>query len=780
MTLAPLPVHAQKIEIHGIVQGVGFRPFIYRLARRHGLCGVVFNTAAGVFVHVEGPPGDIEAFFVAIEAEKPPLARITEIRKNPCRAANFPGFSIDASRGESDRQTLIPPDIATCDDCVRELFDPADRRYGYPFINCTNCGPRYTIMDDLPYDRSRTSMKHFSMCADCSSEYADPENRRFHAQPNACPVCGPRLRLCRPDSSGVACGDPVEKAAGLLAEGFILAVKGIGGFHLAADAENQQAVTALRRRKGREEKPFAVMSPDLAAIGRYARISPEDEALLKAPERPIVLLPKRIPNPLADGISPGSTENPYFGAMLPYSPLHHRLLAFGCTGLVMTSGNFSDAPIAVENDDAFLRLGNIADFFLVHDRPIYTRCDDSVVAGERGVGKPGAVLRRSRGYAPAPVLLKHRLPKILAVGGMLKNTICLTRNDAAFLSQHIGDLDNPRAFAFFRETVVGMKRMLDISEEIIAHDLHPGYMSTRFAGDIDGPAKLPVQHHHAHVAACMAENRLDGPVIGLAFDGTGLGADGRIWGGEVLASSLSGYTRAAHLAYAPMPGGDAAVKEPWRMGISRLFGAFGEGLRSLDLTFLETMDAGSIDITLQMIAGNINCPETSSMGRLFDAVATICGMCTRAAFEGQAAMALEAAALRDWDRVTDRDCYPFDIGDGRPRQICTAPMIAAIVRDLKENVSVSRISARFHRTVIRMFVDACSRIQKETGISRVVLTGGVFQNALLSAGFGEMLSRKGFAVYSHHLVPANDGGISLGQAAVAGAGFRLQAGRGIA
>ncbi|MFO8049726.1 MAG: carbamoyltransferase HypF, partial [Desulfosudaceae bacterium] len=627
----PWSLSSKNIEISGIVQGVGFRPFIYQLARRHGLNGRVINTSTGVSIRAEGSPDKIKDFLKAIETNAPPLARITGISSQTVPPADFTDFIISQSQAGAQRATLIAPDMSVCPDCLAELFDPADRRYGYPFINCTNCGPRYTIIDDVPYDRPNTSMKHFTMCPDCQAEYDDPDNRRFHAQPNACPVCGPRLRLFDNRRNEITEEDPIPATASLLKQGRIVAIKGLGGFHLAVDARNAEAVARLRRQKHRAEKPFALMSPDVETVRQYARVNEEEERLLTSLQRPIVLLEKSASPLPAEAVSPG---NRYFGVMLPYAPPHYLLLSHGLKVLVMTSANLSEEPIAIDNQEAFTRLSEIADFFLTHDRDIYLRADDSITRHLAGADR---FVRRSRGYVPAPLLLNQDLPPILACGAELKNTVCLTKNNLAFLSQHIGDLENPRAFDFFRQTITHLKRILDIEPEIIACDMHPGYLSTRYALEQTGARLTRVQHHHAHIAGCLAENGIDGPVIGLALDGTGYGTDGHIWGGEILVAEAAGFERPAHLAYVPMPGGEAAIREPWRMGISYLLDACGEEFDNLDLAFLKKIAAPKLLVIRTMISQGLNSPLTSSLGRLFDGVAAILGCGPRVSFEGQAA-----------------------------------------------------------------------------------------------------------------------------------------------
>ena len=573
----PNEVTAKKLHVNGIVQGVGFRPFVFQLAEKYQLKGEVANTSSGVTIHVEGSAEHVAAFEKDLAAKPPPLAYVVEITRQPETAKNYADFTIVKSKGESEISTLISPDVAVCDDCRAELFDPADRRFRYPFINCTNCGPRYTIIDDIPYDRPKTSMRYFKMCAACQAEYDDPTNRRFHAQPNACAECGPRVTLCDKSKNIIVVADPILKAAELLKNGRVLAIKGLGGYHLAVDAANADAVTRLRQRKLREEKPLAVMSLDLAAIRRYAEVNDEEEKLLSSIQRPIVLLKKKTSGLLCDAVAP---RNKYFGVMLPYTPLHYLLLQLDFTALVMTSGNLSEEPIAIDNDEAFDRLAGIADYFLVHNRDIYLRSDDSIVRHAAGTKR---FIRRSRGFVPIPVFLQNKVPHILACGAELKNTVCLTKQDKAFLSQHIGDLENLATYDFLNLTVNHLKRILAIHPEIIACDLHPDYLSTRYAEEQPAIPKIQVQHHHAHIVSCMAEHKLDGPVIGLAFDGTGYGSDGAVWGGEILIVEKHDFKRVGHLAYVAMPGSTAAIKEPWRMAVSYLQDAYGSDVASLNL-----------------------------------------------------------------------------------------------------------------------------------------------------------------------------------------------------
>jgi len=754
----PNKVTAKKLHVNGIVQGVGFRPFVFQLAEKHALKGEVANTSSGVFIHVEGPAEHVAAFEKDLAAKPPPLAYIVEITRQPDTVKNYTDFTIVKSRGEAEIATLISPDVSVCDDCRAELFDPGDRRFRYPFINCTNCGPRYTIIDDIPYDRPKTSMRHFNMCAACQAEYDDPTNRRFHAQPNACADCGPRVALCDNLKKSIGGPDPILKAVALLKKGAVLAIKGLGGYHLAADAANSEAVRRLRDRKIREEKPLAVMSPDLAAVRRYAEVSRDEEVLLSSIQRPIVLLQKKKSGLICEAIAP---RNKYFGVMLPYTPLHYLLLENSFTALVMTSGNLSEEPIAIANDEAFERLGGIADYFLVHNRDIYLRSDDSIVrptAGER------RFIRRSRGFVPIPVFLQKKMPQILACGAELKNTVCLTKQDKAFLSQHIGDLENIATYDFLRLTVDHLKRILDIHPEIIAFDRHPDYLSTRYAQEQTAVSKIQVQHHHAHIVSCMAEHKLDGPVIGLAFDGTGYGTDGAVWGGEILIAEEHDFKRAAHLAYVAMPGSAAAIKEPWRMAVSYLQDACGPDIGSLNLPAIGAIDPEKRRVVGEMIARGINSPATSSLGRLFDGVAAICGLRSRVSFEGQAAMELEMLSAE-----TTGGNYEYEWESGGVIRIPPAPIIRGVVADIQNSVPAAEIGAKFHQTLIRLFTELCDVLRKDTRLNRVVLSGGCFQNGMLLAGLTRALIANGFEVFAHIQVPTNDGGVSLGQAVVAAA-----------
>jgi hydrogenase maturation protein HypF len=752
-----------RTRIKGIVQGVGFRPFIYNLARANGLTGFVSNTSEGVYIEVEGAPEFLDAFHGAILEEKPPLAHITSIDsvEQPLKA--YLDFTIHKSEVQEHRRALISPDVCVCEDCLKELFDPNDRRYGYPFINCTNCGPRYTIIMDIPYDRPFTAMKPFKMCPPCEAEYHDPADRRFHAQPDACWDCGPVVRLWDRTGREMLVDDPITETRSLLKKGNIIAIKGLGGFHLAVDATNNEAVKRLRQRKHREEKPLAIMSPSLEHIKKFARVSEAEASLLSSIQRPIVLLEKKLNPYIAEDVSP---RNRNYGVMLPYTPLHYLLLhGDELLALVMTSGNISEEPIAIDNQEAFERLGKIADYFLNHNRDIYLRSDDSIL---RVIDSAPRQIRRSRGYVPIPTFLKRSLEPILACGAEWKDTICLTREGQAFLSQHIGDLENLETLNFFEMTIAHLKRILEIEPKIIAYDLHPDYLSTQYALKQSSMIQIGIQHHHAHIVSAMAEHGLEEPVIGIALDGTGYGTDGQIWGGEVLVVEPHQFDRVGHFAYLSLPGGAAAIKKPWRMAVSALHEAFGDQFLKMDFAFLEDIPRDQLNVLIRMISQGVNSPLTSSCGRLFDSVAAIAGVRNHVAYEGQAAIELEAAAEGDVERV-----YPFEIQekDGL-QQFLTAPIIRSVVRDVNEGCSVALISATFHNTLVALFVEVCKRVGAWRGLRRVVLSGGCFQNARLLVHLTEALDAEGFEVYSQVEVPSNDGGIALGQAVAADAMYK--------
>jgi len=751
----------RQIEVSGIVQGVGFRPYIYRLATTRKLTGTIRNTSAGVTIEVQGPQEAVQDFVTCLPAQAPPLSRITGLVVHDVACNGDADFRIVHTSAGQEVRTLISPDVAICNDCLRELFDPADRRYRYPFINCTNCGPRFTIVRNIPYDRPSTSMAVFPMCSECQAEYEDPLNRRFHAQPNACWKCGPQVELWDKSGRAVPCRDPIAEAASALHAGSIVAVKGLGGFHLAADATNRAAVSLLRYRKRRVEKPFAIMVPDAAAAENICELESAARKVLESIQRPIVLLPKRSPSSIPDEVAP---FNRYLGVFLPYTPLHYLLLREGdFKALVMTSGNLSEEPIAIDNHEAVARLSGLADYFLIHNRDILLRCDDSVV---RVSGINTHQMRRSRGFVPVPVFLKENQPSVLAVGGELKNTICVTKSNHAFLSQHIGDLENAESYHFFREAIDHLERILEIQPEIIAYDLHPDYFSTTWALQQSGAKLVGVQHHHAHIASCMAENHIEGEVIGFALDGTGYGTDGHIWGGEVLIADDRRFERAAHLEYIPLPGGGAAIREPWRMAVSYLAHHFGRDFLHQEIPFVRQLDTAKTNLILRMVEQKINSPLTSSCGRLFDAVAALVGIRQAVNYEAQAAIELEMA-ISPSDR---RDGYSFEIlPDGNGWIIRTRPLFAALISDLTNKTPVGDISRRFHNGLVQVFARIAELIRRKTGLNRVCLSGGTFNNVYLAQQVESELSQAGFQVFTHHEVPAGDGGLSLGQAVIAAA-----------
>ena len=746
----------KAIEITGIVQGIGYRPFVYNLALAHSIRGYVLNNEKGVLIDAEGEEEALALFMEGLTRLAPPLARIETLKTSSLEPRGYSCFEIRQSRGAAEGFTLISPDVATCEACLTELFSPGDLRHRYPFINCTLCGPRFTIIKDIPYDRLKTTMAPFSMCPVCRKEYENPRHRRFHAQPNACPACGPSLRLV--DRRGESLpGDALDKTLDLLWQGSIVAVKGLGGVHLACSADNPGAVSTLRSRKFREDKPFAVMCRDLEEVRAHCHVREEEERLLCGPERPIVLLDRREDSSIAHGVAPFQKT---LGVMLPYSPLHHLLLRGPLKSLVMTSGNVSDEPIAYKNEEARDRLSEIADFFLLHDRDIHMRCDDSVARVFQG--RP-VVLRRSRGYVPFPIKVSLDLEKILACGAELKNTFSLSRGPYVFVSHHIGDLENLETLLSFEQGIEHFKTLFSIEPKAVAYDLHPEYLSTKYALSLEGIPKVGVQHHHAHVASAMAENGLDGEVIGVALDGMGFGNDGTLWGGEFLRADLRDFKRVAHLRQVPMPGGSMAIKEPWRMALVYLFEAFGHRAMDLELDWIKRRDPQKCETLKRMIEKGVNSPRTSSMGRLFDAVSSLVSIRDTVNYEGQAAIELEMAA----DPEVQEE-YPFKIQETqRPMIVDLMETVKGIVQDLGSGCPPSFISGKFHRTVARLVVETCRRIRVENALDRVVLSGGVFQNVLLLDQVFHGLSQAGFEVYTHHLVPTNDGGISLGQAVIA-------------
>jgi hydrogenase maturation protein HypF len=756
--------------VAGVVQGVGFRPFVYSLATRLGLAGHVGNDAAGVFIEIEGPPPLVRDFLALLERDAPPLARIDAVRTLAIVPSGGAGFSIVASDPGGRRQALVSADSATCADCLAELADPGDRRFRYPFINCTNCGPRFTIVRDVPYDRPLTTMAGFALCAACAAEYHDPADRRFHAQPVCCPDCGPRLQLLDASGSEVPVSDPIARAAALLAAGEVLAVKGLGGYHLAVDAGSEPAAAALRARKHREDKPFALMAADLEAARRLCEIDPTAASLLTSRRRPIVLLPRlpRLPRlrggdgtGVAGAVAPGARQ---LGVMLPYSPLHHLLLRELGRPIVLTSGNISDEPIAYDDKDALARLAGIADGFLAHDRPIHMRTDDSVVRAFRGAEM---IMRRSRGYVPEPVRLRTALVRpVLGCGAELKNTFCLGKDDRAFVSHHIGDLENYETFRSFSEGIAHFRRLFDVTPQVVAHDLHPEYLSTKYALECEDVELVAVQHHHAHIASCLADNGEEGPVIGVAFDGTGYGTDGTIWGGEFLVADLAGFSRAGFLAPVRLPGSAAAIRQPWRMAAAYLSAAYPEGPPgSLDVM---RRNEGRWDDVLAVARSGLNSPLTSSAGRLFDAAAAVLGVRDEINYEGQAAVELEQLA----DPAELRG-YPAGISEGEQVRVLGADLIRAVVDDTRGGVEPAIVAARFHNGVADAIARTCAILRARTGLGVVALSGGVFQNLLLLERTASRLEASGFRVLVHGRVPPNDGGISLGQVAVAAARDRL-------
>ncbi|MFJ1675238.1 carbamoyltransferase HypF [Streptomyces sp. NPDC088251] len=777
------PTQRRRIVVRGVVQGVGFRPYLYTRALAMGLAGHVTNTPEGVVAEVEGPPAAVAVFCEGIAADAPPLAVLDSVEHREVPAAGGAGFTIVASRSGGPSRTLVPPDAATCADCLAELADPADRRHRHPFITCTNCGPRFTIVTDLPYDRAHTTMARFPMCPDCAREYADPADRRFHAQPVACHRCGPRLDLlvAHPDPDRaprrVTAADPVAEARRLLADGAILAVKGIGGYHLACDATDSRAVAGLRRRKARGDKPFALMAHNIGDISHLVRIGAEERALLTGAVRPIVLLRRRsravfapgVPRP-SDNVAPGS---PDLGVMLAYTPLHHLLLGLpgdpaGPRLLVMTSGNVAGEPIVTDDAEALTRLARLADAWLIHDRPIQVPCDDSVVRvcdGER------LTVRRSRGYAPRPVELPFPVPAVLAAGGDLKNTLCLAEGRRAWLSAHIGDMDDLATQQAFEHAGQQLGTITGVRPEILAVDRHPGYRSGQLTRRLAGERHVVrVQHHHAHIASAMAEHGLDGShrVIGVAFDGTGYGDDGAVWGGEFLLADYDGYHRFGHLAYVPLPGGDAAVHRPYRMALAHLHAA-GIGW-ARDLPCTAACEPGEQGVLARQLERNLNCVPTSSMGRLFDAVSSLTGICHRAGYEAQAAVELENAALG----TAGDDCagYGFALRAPAPDTggaliADPAPVLSAVVDDVRAHTAPGVVAARFHEAVAALVRSTCVLAREQYGLNTVALTGGVFANTRLSSACARTLRRRGFTVLRHHRVPPNDGGLALGQVMVA-------------
>lgn len=754
--------------LQGAIQGVGMRPFVFREAKQHGLSGMVVNNSDGVKIEVEGVPGKIDAFIQLLQNAPPVLARIDEIIVDTITPLGDTEFLIETSQHGGNHNVTISPDTAVCRDCLEELFDPDDRRYHYPFINCLNCGPRFTIVKNIPYDRPNTTMAQFEMCSECSGEYSNTLDRRFHAQPNACWNCGPEIYILDPNGGikSKSNSDVIKQAAQNIFNGEILSIKGLGGFHLCCDATNENSVKALRKRKFRESKPFALMVPDINIANMLCEINSNEISLLESNQCPIVLLKKRRQQFVSKDIAPNYNT---FGVMLPYTPLHHLLLnAFSDiagnnhpTVLVMTSGNLSEEPIAYCDHDAQTRLFTIADRMLANNREINARCDDSIVsmtcAGLQ-------TLRRSRGYIPVPLRLNHKSPlPLLACGGHLKNTFCLVKDNIAFLSQHIGDLENVEAIRAFEEGIEQFKQLCDIQPEVIVYDLHPEYYSTKYALKSSTENKIGVQHHHAHVASVMAEHGLNEKVIGIAADGTGYGTDGLLWGGEVMVADMTGFERFAHFKYVPLPGGEKAIREPWRMAAVHLQQAFGDEFKELNIPFVQQMNLNKLDLMTQMIEKKLNSPLSSGLGRIFDAVAALLLLRNEVDYEGQAAIELEMIA------VPSNDSYGYEISTCSPAVIDIKPIIQAIIRDLQHKVPAEKISGKFHYTIADILATQCEEVCKKTGLKKVAVSGGVFQNRLLLKNLYQLLTDYGFHVYINHKVPPNDGGLCLGQAAVVAA-----------
>jgi hydrogenase maturation protein HypF len=751
----------------GIVQGVGFRPFIHRVATEHFLSGFVQNRSDGVVVEIEGPAESLEKFTQRVTSELPPLAELFNFSGEDIDILHEKTFRIVESEKGERGEVHIAPDIAVCDECLQELFDPRDIRYAYPFINCTNCGPRLTIIMGVPYDRENTSMACFPLCSECRKEYNDPSDRRFHAEPNACPVCGPSLSLLDNEGKALACPDPVKKAKELLLQGFVLAVKGLGGFHLSVDATNDRAVSTLRTRKFRETKPLAIMVKNVHDASKIAKIKEEEKAVLLSPQRPIVLVKKKNQEIISSLIAPGMSN---WGVMLPYMPLHHLLLQAGFFALVMTSANQTDEPICISNREAVSRLKGIADFFLIHNRDILIRCDDSIVMVAAG---KASLTRRSRGFVPKPVALRKKYHNVLALGPQMKTTVCILKGNFAFVSPHIGDLETPQARDYFHESIAVMQKITECKPQLIACDLHPGYYSSLVSRSMSTVEVFPVQHHHAHIVSCMAENQISGKVIGLAMDGTGYGLDAQVWGGEFLVADEADFIRAGHLKYYLLPGGEKAIREPWRIALSLLREAYGNDWKEVAEKFGFVPQKDYYDLIDRIMEQGINTPSTSSLGRLFDGVAAITGVRRQVSFEGQAAMELEGIAEGTSDHI-----LPFEIYEEADTFFLDLiPAIHQIVESLLRKTPREMLVTSFHRTLPVAFARMAENIrQKAGGLNRVVLSGGCFQNRILLEGCINELQKFGFEVFSHRLVPTNDGGISIGQAVCAGARARKRAG----
>jgi hydrogenase maturation protein HypF len=761
-----------SISVRGIVQGVGFRPFVYGLAVKHNLKGWVCNTSEDVRIEVEGGAEAIEQFEKELKTEAPPLAHIEDTTIEYHSPVGYKNFEIRKSQAQTGKYQLVSPDVATCQPCLDELLNPEDRRYRYPFTNCTNCGPRFTIIESMPYDRLQTTMRYFQMCPQCQAEYDNPLDRRFHAQPNACPKCGPQVQLVDNRGDVVTKSNPITEASEFLKEGKIVAIKGLGGFLLACDATSSRVVRTLRQRKNRPSKPLAIMVATVEEARRHCCVSPEEERLLTSPQSPIVLMRWKEDSSVCREVAP---DLRFLGIMLPYTPLHHILLRDAGLPLVMTSGNLSEEPIARDNDEALRRLSGIADYFLVHNRDIYSRYDDSVAMVEGGTSQ---LVRRARSYAPYPIRLPFETSQILGCGAEERNTFCLTKDNYGFVSQHIGDMENMETLEHFENTISLYKRLFHVEPEIVAHDLHPDYLATKYARELgeSGMKLVPVQHHHAHIASCLADNGLESSVIGVAFDGTGMGADGNIWGGEFLVADCRSFRRAGHLEYLPLPGGAAAIKRPYRIAIGYILTLLGENAlnaviaseaKQSQLASSGQITEVEVEIIKRQIERKINSPLNSSMGRLFDAMSAMLGIKCEIDYEGQAAVELEMAAHEE-DYAHVQESYPYCIaaeeGVGVVR---LGDMLSAVIEDFHQDVSKGMISVKFHNTVAQMINEMCRLIADATGIEQVALSGGVFQNRLLLRNTVSLLESNGFRVFTHKQVPCNDGGVSLGQAVIA-------------
>ena len=764
-----MEVERVRIRVKGVVQGVGFRPFVYRLAVRHGILGSVVNTSGSVDIEAQADPDRVAAFLHDLKHELPPIARIDDIRIETLPAIPTESFSIRPSEAQEGQFQLVPPDIATCSECLSEVLNVDDRRYGYPFINCTNCGPRFTIVEDVPYDRALTTMKAFPLCPVCQAEYLDPLNRRFHAQPNACPVCGPSYILTDRDGAALVSGDVIDGTVLRLRKGMIGALRGLGGFHLCCDAGNAAAVEQLRSRKHRTGKPLAVMMRDLEMARTHCCIDNAEADVLSSPAAPIVVVPwQHESSSVCAAVAPAQL---FLGVMLPYTPFHHLLMQKFAGPLVMTSGNRSEEPIAIGNDEARIRLGDIADFFVLHNRDILNRCDDSVVLVQ---GAP-RLIRRARGYAPDPLPLSAAGPSVLACGAAEKNTICLTQERQAFLSHHIGDLENAETYDHFEETIAHYQRLFRVSPEAVAHDLHPDYLSTRFAhnwGARQGVSAIGVQHHHAHLAACMAEHGVRGPTVGIVFDGTGFGPDGTVWGGEVLVAEGGDFRRLAHLEQVPLPGGEAAIRRPARMAVAVMHSVLGMDAISCEARRIPGLRDGEASLICQQMERGINSPLTSSAGRLFDAISALLNVRGIAQYEGQAAIELEMQAHASTSRP--KELFPVLLEGEGPMVLRLGPLVEGVLAAQQRGEPVPDIAWRFHATMAEASYQLAKRCCEMAGCHVVAATGGVFQNRLLLALLQRRFEASRLQFLTHARVPCNDGSISLGQALVARA--RLQGG----